>query len=342
MKILIISPTQEGIGGVARHVQGLTKFLKSKGHTVDIISSENTFTLPIKKLKNPSFMISSFLKTSFKKNYDIIHAQNPAAALAMKNVSGKKILSIHGIHHEQVELLHGNTAGNIAKSYGERALTWADIITVSSKEMFEYYTQKGCRTYYLPNAIDISDLPDGTDRRYEKQVVYVARLSKEKGILNVLDIIKDLPADIHLIIVGSGVEEPTVKQTAKEYSNVHFLGYLENKKAIEIIRGSDILIQSSLMEGGISYTLLEAMACKIPLVCTDVGGGKDILQHMENAFLIKPNSPAELLNAIVDLMSDSDKRDKLATQAFKDVQKFDWSQVGLEYLKIYQELSNSK
>ena len=71
MKILIISPTQEGIGGVARHVQGLTNFLKNDGHDVDIISSENTFTIPIRKLKNPSFMISSFLKTKFsKKKYD--------------------------------------------------------------------------------------------------------------------------------------------------------------------------------------------------------------------------------------------------------------------------------
>ena len=52
MKILVISPTQSGIGGVAQHVKGLTKFLKTENHTVEIISSENTFTLPIKGFKN--------------------------------------------------------------------------------------------------------------------------------------------------------------------------------------------------------------------------------------------------------------------------------------------------
>ena len=67
MKILIISPTQSGIGGIAQHVRGLTFFLKNMGHYVEIISSENTFTIPIKGLKNPSFMISSFLKVKFKK-----------------------------------------------------------------------------------------------------------------------------------------------------------------------------------------------------------------------------------------------------------------------------------
>jgi len=65
VKILLISPTQSGIGGTAQHVQGLTKFLKKNGHHVEIISSENTFTIPIKGLKNPSFMLYSFFKSKF-------------------------------------------------------------------------------------------------------------------------------------------------------------------------------------------------------------------------------------------------------------------------------------
>ena len=92
----MISPTISGIGGIAQHIQGLTKFLENKGNEVEIISSENTFTIPIKKLKNPSFMISSFFKSKFKKNFDIVHAQNPISSIAMKNVKGKKILSLQG------------------------------------------------------------------------------------------------------------------------------------------------------------------------------------------------------------------------------------------------------
>ena len=45
MKILLISPTKEGIGGIAQHVQGLSKFLTNQNHKVNIISSENTFTI---------------------------------------------------------------------------------------------------------------------------------------------------------------------------------------------------------------------------------------------------------------------------------------------------------
>ena len=71
MNIMLISPTSGGIGGIAQHVDGLSQFLTGLGHQVDVISSVNTLTIPIKRLQNPSFMLSSFLKTKFKKNNDI-------------------------------------------------------------------------------------------------------------------------------------------------------------------------------------------------------------------------------------------------------------------------------
>ena len=99
MKILLISPTDKGIGGIAQHVNGLSQFLTNQNHKVDIISSSNTFTIPVKGLRNPSFMLSSFLKTRSIKGNDIVHAHNIPAALAMKKTSGKKfyrfMVSIH-------------------------------------------------------------------------------------------------------------------------------------------------------------------------------------------------------------------------------------------------------
>ncbi len=338
MKILIVSPTHQGIGGVARHVQGLVNFLKQNGHQVDIISSENTFTIPVRKLKNPSFMISSFLKTRFKKDYDIIHAQNPPAALALKGVHAKKILSLHGVHHEQVELLHGNTVGEVAKGFEKHALSWADTITVSSHELYDHYTKMGYTVHYLPNAMDISSLPTGTDRRYEKQIVYAARMSREKGIIDILQMAQKLPDDIHLLLLGSGPEEDLVKKACENKKNLHFLGYQEKQKTIEIMRGSDIVIQPSIMEGGLSYTRLEAMACRVPLISTTAGGSKDVLRHMENAYLINPNDPEGLLKAILELMNNPQKRKSIAENAYQTVKKYDWSEIGKMYLKLYDDV----
>ena len=117
MKILLISPTDKGIGGIAQHVNGLSQFLTNQNHKVNIISSSNTFTIPVKGLRNPSFMLSSFLKTRSIKGNDIVHAHNIPAALAMKKTSGKKILSLHGIYSQQITEIHGKIYSNISKNY---------------------------------------------------------------------------------------------------------------------------------------------------------------------------------------------------------------------------------
>jgi len=338
VKILICSPTSTGIGGIARHVQGLSNFLKSQGYLIEIISSENTFTIPIKKLKNPSFMLSAFIKSTFKKNFDIIHAQGLPTAFAMKNASGKKILSLHGIYHKQVKLLHGNFAGFLSEKYEKFALKWADVITVSSKEMLDYYKKKGYNVTFTPNALDIDSLPKNEDRRYKKQIIFAARLSEEKGILDVLELSKKLPKDIHLIILGDGPEKNKVKEAASTIQNIHYLGPKNKEETISLIRGSDILIQPSLMEGGISYTLLESLACKTPVICTSVGGGKEFFIHLKNSYLVEPHDQNSMLNGIDTIISNPKIYESLCNLGYDSVQKFSWKNIGLEYVKIYEKL----
>ena len=176
MKILIISPTQSGIGGTAKHVQGLTNYLESKNHFVKIISSDNTFTIPIKKLKNPSFMLSSLLKTKFSGNYDIIHAHHPTAALAFKGSSAKKVVTFHGVFSNQIGILHGKTAQNLSNKYEQNALKWADAITTGSKDAFDYYSNQGYHPYYIPNAIEIDSLHVDINQKYEKKIIFVGLL----------------------------------------------------------------------------------------------------------------------------------------------------------------------
>ena len=337
MKILLISPTQSGIGGIARHVQGLTKFLKENGHEVEIISSENTFTIPIKGLKNPSFMISSFLKSKFKKNFDIVHAHNIPSALAMKNTSGKKILTIHGIFSEQIEQLHGKTTSNVSEKYEKDALPWADAITVISKEAYDYYTKLGFKPIQIPNAINLKNLPQEKDKRFEKQIIFVGRLSKEKGIETIIEISTKLPNDVNLLIVGSGPESKKIKKLAETLDNVHYLGYQTHEDSIKLINGSDIVIQPSLHEG-ISTTILEAMACKIPIIASNVGGNKELISDNQNGFLINPGSSDELIKKITIILEDNLLAKKFGEKSFELIKNYEWSKIGEKYLKLYQSL----
>ncbi len=337
MKILLISPTQSGIGGIAQHVQGLTKFLKKHGHEVEIISSENTFTIPIKGLKNPSFMLSSYLKLKFKKNFDIVHAHNIPSALAMKNSSGKKILTIHGIFSKQIGLLHGKSTGKISEKFEMDALSWADFVTVVSKESFDYYSKSGFNVYQIPNGIDLSLFEQQENRKFEKQVIFAGRLSKEKGIKTLIEICKNLPKDINLIIIGEGPEKEKIQKIQSEKNNIHYLGPKNHDQTISFIKGSDILIQPSLSEG-ISTTLLEAMACKTCVIASTVGGNLELIKDYQSGILLEPTNHEMFCVKILELFSDKPLREKLCNSAYEIITKYDWTNIGNSYLKIYESL----
>ena len=337
MQILIISPTQKGIGGIAQHVSGLKKFLETNNHHVEIISSENTFTIPIKGLKNPSFMLSSFLKAKFKKNQDIVHAHNIPAAFAMKNTSGKKILSLHGIFSQQIDMIHGKTSGTLSKKYEIDALKWADAITVVTKEAFDYYSKFGHRVFQVPNAIDISSIGTKQDRRYQKQVIFAGRLSKEKGIDVLIEIGKKLLSDTHLIILGKGPDEKKIKDCAKTSKNIHYLGYQTKEDTLSLIRGSDILIQPSLKEG-ISSTILESMACGTAVISSNVGGNSELVENGVNGITIEPKDSDSFIQQITNLIDNIKLRQSLVENASLTVEKYDWKHVGNLYLEIYTSI----
>jgi len=339
MKILLISPTSGGIGGIAQHVDGLSQFLTGVGHEVDIISSANTLTIPIKRLKNPSFMFSSFLKTKFKNGNDIVHAHHIAGALAMKNVSCKKILSIHGIYSKNIAQLYGKTTSNISKKYEKTALNYADGITVISKEGYNYYTEMGFNVVQIPNAIDLNIIPKKSTKQFENQIIFAGRLSKEKGIEILLETATHLPDNYHLLIAGSGPLEKNVRNLADKKTNVHYLGYQSKQNLLSLIQGSDLLIQPSLEEG-ISSTLLEAMACGTCILASNIEGISEIVENNKNGLLVEPNNREKLLNKILDLLPKKEKRLRMANEGLEIVKKYDWKRVGKLYLNFYESLLN--
>ena len=339
MKILLISPTSGGIGGVAQHVDGLSQFLTEAGHEVDILSSANTFTIPIKGLKNPSFMFSSFLKTKFKNDNDIVHAHHIAGALAMKNFSCKKILSIHGVYSKNIAQLYGKTTSNISKKYEKMALNLVDAITVNSKEGYDYYTKMGFNVVQIPNAIDLNIIPKKSTKQFKNQLIFAGRLSKEKGIEILLEVALQLPDDYHLLIAGSGPLEEKVRSLADKKTNVHYLGYQPKQDVLSLIHGSDLLIQPSLEEG-ISSTLLEAMACGTCILGSDIEGISEIIENNKTGLLVEPNNRDELLNKILYLVPKKEERLRMANDGLEIVKKYDWKRVGKLYLNFYESLLN--
>ena len=84
--------------------------------------------------------------------------------------------------------------------------------------------------------------------------------------------------------------------------------------------------------------MIEAMACRTPIVTTNVGGNRDLLSHNETGILVESGSYEKMLKEILEILDDKPKRERLAEAAFSEVQKYDWSKVGRLFVDLYNSL----
>ena len=313
MKILFISPTFSGAGGIGAHAFRLSQKLSQEGYDIELMDVPH---IPIKNLKNPSFSVFGTLKAlSNSKTYDVVHAWNVPSAFIMKHIKAKKkILSVHGIYSQQVKMLHSKLTGSIIGSKESEVLDWADVLTTDSKSVqLEYKKKLGKDFEYIPAPLDpkrFTNIPDV--KKNQKQVVYLGRDSFEKGI----DILEKIESNID--------------------GSVKYCTSLEWHKAMEVLKSSQVLVLPSRIES-VPQSILEAFYLKIPVIATDVGGVHEIVSNNKTGLLVTPNNSKELLENINYLLNDIDLCNRLANNAHEFVMKnFSWEVLLPKYLKLYE------
>jgi len=339
MKILMITPKISGIGGVAAHVSKLVEFLRRDGHEVEVIASENTPIVSVKGLMNPSFTATSALKAIYKRlrgeRFDVVHAHNIPSALAMRVSSGYRVLTLHGVYSEQIGYLHGSALGRLSRLVEKQALGWANAVTAVSSRVAEHYSRQGFRVVYIPNAIDLEDLPREAKRFHDQQIVYNGRLSREKGVDILLEGFLNSDLKAKLVLIGSGPLEEKLREMARKDDRVIFTGQLPRQEALKIVKGSDVFVLPSIHEG-LSTALLEAMALEVPVVTTSVGGNTEIVTDGETGLLVYPN-PQAIIKAISRLLEDREFAKKLAHKAYQKVlEQYTWRVVYTKYKEVYK------
>jgi len=137
--------------------------------------------------------------------------------------------------------------------------------------------------------------------------------------------------DIELVIVGKyGWGEKS-----KVLNNVHTLGFIPNEDLPALYSGAKIFIYPSLDEG-FGLPVLEAMASGCPVIASEKGSLKEIINNA--AIIIDPTSTSDLVSSIEILLKDNIKRDELIDKGKKQSQKFNWNKTSSETLSLYTKL----
>lgn len=173
----------------------------------------------------------------------------------------------------------------------------------------------------------------------ERTILFTARRLVEKnGLEYLISAMPNIIAqyDAELVIAGDGPHKQHLQKLVARHNlqnDVSFIGAVPHSKLPQLISASDIVVIPSLMEAS-SLFLIESMACKRPVVATNVGGIPEILKE-GCGVLVSPRDTLALSQAINLLIADQGLRDDLATEAYSTVRGT------LTWDKIAQQTENA-
>ena len=171
--------------------------------------------------------------------------------------------------------------------------------------------------------------------RSTNDVLYVGRIEKNsdwKGIIYLLEAIliaKRIKPDISLRLVGSGDRVEYFKMYAQKLGinkNVKFVGSKIINELILEYQNSKVIVLPSITDSEqLPAVLLEAMACKKPVIASDVGGIPFVIDNDANGLLVPPKDPKALAEAVTKILNNSELAKKMGENGYKKVKEnFTW------------------
>jgi len=196
----------------------------------------------------------------------------------------------------------------------------ADSAITSSENNFDYveHNYRPRDHVLIPNYVEIDIFKPLSIEKVKNSICFVGRLSKQKNLFALFDALIGLPYTID--IIGSGELKEELKEYAtKQKVKANFLGNIPNHVLPKILNQHELFILPSLWEG-MPKTLLEAMACGLPVIGTNVDGTREIIQHGENGILCDTD-PKSIREAIMSVMEDEVLKEKLGENARKTIEQ---------------------
>ncbi len=281
---------------------------------VNIPALEFVYLLPGLFLLTPIFIL-------FKKP-DVIHSHGLVAgfvsAIWGKLFNKRTVVSLHSIYHFPPKGLHRVLVKWIFNNN--------NLVFCLSNQSAEEVKNLGIGldrikifTYWIDLDIfkKVSHAKEklGWDKKFV--VLFVGRLVKEKGVLELLMSTDRFPKDVLLTIAGSGPLEGEVSKVAKLHSErIKYLGRINNDDLPKYYSGADVLIVPSIHEEGFGRIILESLACGTPVIGADRGAIPDAMNQQVG--LLIDVSP-ENINKAIDFLN---KNPYKLQQLSKNCRKF--------------------
>ena len=351
MKKVTILALHLGYGGIENAIATLANTLASK-YDVEILSVYRLYKDPIYKLDpkvNVKYIsnikpnkneMKYYLK---KKNFSAIikeiprslhtgHVKYIKTASVLKNLDTDVLITTRDVHNflsgkyaneSIIKIAWEHNHHNNNKYYINKLCKSCkniDYFVCVSKELEEFYKNiMGKKVIFIPNSLD--KMPNKLSKLDTNNITAVGRLSKEKGLDDLLRIFKKLiskKSDLKLNIIGDGPEKDNLLNLSRELKlgdKVIFHGFQNKEYINEILDETSLYLMTSHTES-FGLVLIEAMSHGIPCISyTSAQGANEIIEDGIDGYLIENRDEDEYVNKVLELLNNDSLRKKMGKKA---------------------------
>lgn len=352
LRIGVVGPAAPPAGGMAAQTEQLCRLLRTENLDVDFLQT-NLGYRPQIVARIPGvravFRLALYLRLIWKllSKVDVIHLMSNSGW--SWQLFSAPVIWLAKLRKVPVVV---NYRGGYAKEYLDKSskyvlptLKQASMVVVPSAFLEHIFSEFSVKAEIIPNIIDTSLFyPSDKQSASESRVLVARNLEEIYGIDVAIDafakVAKQFP-ELTLDIVGSGPEETPLKRRVAELKleqRVRFLGRVGREEMANLFRQSLMMVNSSRIDN-MPNSILEALACGIPVVTTDAGGIPYMVDDRETA-LISPVNDVDLLAENISLvLSDLKLKSHLISSGLSLVQRLKWSVVKDQWLSVYHRVT---
>src|SRR5438270_2479172 len=351
--------TLEDVNGVATTIRKMTAAGAAAGKELMVVTSRGELTIhdiPIKNFKPigefelPEYELQKLSFPPILQMLDYIQRErfteviiSTPGPIGLTALLAAKMLNLQtsGIYHtdfpQYVRIL---TEDSFLESMAWRYMQWfygqLDTVFVNSEEYRQSWIKRGfdpAKLKILPRGLDTELFhPARRDPTFfekfgtcngEVRLLYVGRISREKDLDLLATAYRRLRNEglpIQLCVVGHG---PHSKEFSESLPEALFTGYLSGKELAAAYASADVFVFPSTTDT-FGNVIIEAQASGVPVIVSDSGGPKELVENNRNGLITKSHDVEDLARAIQQLVKDPDRRRRMGNAARESVINRTW------------------
>lgn len=355
IKIALCIPSLE-MGGAERFVVDLARTIDKSEYCVQVVITRNAVKTPlweilkendieIKDLSDKTFfkMTRKQIKYFRKEKPKVVHANVGAILHVMLAAKIARIPTKLYTVHNEAKLLFGES--KIKKMIYKLAFTFFGFVPIAicntvKQTIIDEFSISDKKVPVVKNGVDIKKFKKIYIDHKEIQIISVGTLYAIKNhqlLISAFSKLYKQYNNIKLVILGDGNQREVLEK------KIDYLGIksavsmpgIKNNVA-DFLQESDIYVSTSLTEG-LPLSILEAMACGLPVIATDAGGTVDIVKNGKNGIIIHKNNEDELCDALKILIDDLDKRRKFSEKSRSIAEDWSLENCAKGYERLYRK-----